>query len=54
LPDEEIDHLLSQAELRLDAAHSLLKDGFYDDAVSRAITACTLPLLHYFLLGIFE
>lgn len=36
MPDEEIDHLLSQAELRLDAAHSLLKDGFYDDAVSRA------------------
>ena len=36
MPDEEIDHLLSQAELRLLAARSLQKDGFYDDAVSRA------------------
>lgn len=32
----EVDHLLSQAELRLKAAQHLLKEGFYDDAVSRA------------------
>jgi uncharacterized protein (UPF0332 family) len=36
LPDEEVDQLLSQAELRLKAARHLLKEGFYDDAVSRA------------------
>lgn len=36
MPDEEVDHLLSQAELRLKAARHLLKEGFYDDAVSRA------------------
>ncbi len=36
MPDEEVDHLLSQAELRLRAAQHLLKEGFYDDAVSRA------------------
>jgi len=35
LPDDEIDRLLSQAELRLEAARHLLKEGFYDDAVSR-------------------
>lgn len=36
MPDVEVDHLLSQAELRLKAAQHLLKEGFYDDAVSRA------------------
>jgi len=36
LPDEEINRLLSQAELRLEAARHLLKEGFCDDAVSRA------------------
>ncbi len=36
MPNEEVDHLLSQAELRLKAARHLLKSGFYDDAVSRA------------------
>lgn len=36
MPDEEVDHLLSQAELRLKAARHLLKEGFYDDVVSRA------------------
>ena len=36
MPDDEIDHLLSQAELRLLAARHLLKTGFCDDAVSRA------------------
>jgi len=36
LPDDEIDRLLFQAEARLEAAHHLLKTGFYDDAVSRA------------------
>ena len=36
MPDDEIDHLLRQAELRLDAARHLLKTGFCDDAVSRA------------------
>lgn len=34
--DDEIDRLLSQAELRLEAARHLLKTGFCDDAVSRA------------------
>jgi len=36
LPDDEVDRLLSQADLRLEAAKHLLKEGFYDDAVSRA------------------
>ncbi len=36
MPNEEVEHLLSQAELRLKAAQHLLKEGFYDDAVSRA------------------
>lgn len=36
MPDDEVDRLLSQAELRLEAAQHLLKEGFYDDAVSRA------------------
>jgi len=36
LPDKERDLLLAQAELRLEAARHLLKEGFYDDAVSRA------------------
>lgn len=36
MPDDEIDHLLFQAEARLEAARHLLKTGFYDDAVSRA------------------
>jgi uncharacterized protein (UPF0332 family) len=33
--DDEIDRLLSQSELRLEAARHLLKEEFYDDAVSR-------------------
>ncbi len=36
MPDDEVDHLISQADLRLEAARHLLKEGFYDDAVSRA------------------
>ena len=36
MPDDEVNRLLSQADLRLDAARHLLKEGFYDDAVSRA------------------
>lgn len=36
MPNEEVDLLLSQAELRLEAARHLLNEGFYDDAVSRA------------------
>ena len=36
MPDDEVDRLLSQSELRLEAARHLLKEGFYDDAVSRA------------------
>ena len=36
LPEDEIDHLIVQAELRLKAARQLLASGFSDDAVSRA------------------
>jgi uncharacterized protein (UPF0332 family) len=36
LPDDEIDLLLLQAELRIKAARHLLNEGFCDDAVSRA------------------
>jgi uncharacterized protein len=36
LADEEIERLLSQAELRIEAARHLNKEGFFDDAVSRA------------------
>jgi len=36
LPDDEVDLLLSQAEIRIKASRHLLKEGFYDDAVSRA------------------
>jgi hypothetical protein len=34
--DDEIDRLLSQSELRLEAARHLLREGFSGDAVSRA------------------
>jgi uncharacterized protein (UPF0332 family) len=33
LPDDEIAHLLSESEKRLDAARHLFEEGFYDDAV---------------------
>ena len=36
MPDDEIAHLLSESETRLDAARHLFEEGFYDDAVSRA------------------
>lgn len=36
MPDEEIDRLLCQAKLRLEAARNLQEEGFFDDAVSRA------------------
>ena len=36
MPDEEVDQLLTQAELRLKAAQHLLMNEYYDDAVSRA------------------
>ncbi|HSD56834.1 MAG TPA: HEPN domain-containing protein [Methanotrichaceae archaeon] len=36
MPDDEVNRLLSQSELRLEAARHLLKEGFCDDAVSRA------------------
>lgn len=36
MPDDEIDRLLFQAEARLEASRHLLKNGFRDDAVSRA------------------
>jgi uncharacterized protein (UPF0332 family) len=49
LPDEEVDQLLSQAELRLKAARHLLKEGFYDDAVSRAYYSMFFATLALFL-----
>lgn len=36
MPDEEVDRLLAQAGLRLEAARHLLMNDYYDDAVSRA------------------
>jgi len=37
LPEEaEIELLIGKAKRRLDAAHHLLEEGFYEDAVSRA------------------
>jgi len=37
LPEEaEIEMLIRKAKRRLDAAHHLLGEGFYEDAVSRA------------------
>ncbi len=36
MPDEEVDRLLAQAELRLEAARHLLMNDYYEDAVSRA------------------
>ena len=36
MPDEEVDQLLTQDELRLKAAQHLLMNEYYDDAVSRA------------------
>jgi len=49
LPDGEIDHLLSQAELRLLAARHLLKTGFCDDAVSRAYYSMYFAAIAMFL-----
>jgi len=50
LPEEaEIEMLIGKAKRRLDAAHYLLREGFYEDAVSRAYyTVCTLQRRHYF------
>ena len=48
MPDDEVDRLLFQADLRLVAARHLLKEGFYDDAVSRAYYSMYLPHQHYF------
>ena len=37
MPEEaEIEMLIRKAKRRLDAAHHLLREGFYEDAVSRA------------------
>ena len=37
MPEEaEIEMLIKKAKRRLDAAHHLLREGFYEDAVSRA------------------
>ena len=36
MPDEEVDQLLTQAELRLKVAQQFLMNEYYDDAVSRA------------------
>jgi uncharacterized protein (UPF0332 family) len=36
LSDEEIKALIEKARERLDAAHHLLREGFYEDAISRA------------------
>jgi uncharacterized protein (UPF0332 family) len=47
--DDEIDRLLSQSELRLEAARHLLKEEFYDDAVSRAYYS--MYLQHPLFLG---
>lgn len=49
MPDEEIDQLLTKAELRLKAAQHLLMNEYYDDAVS-----CTLLQLPCFSPGIFQ
>jgi len=49
LPEEaEIEMLIRKAKRGLDAAHYLLREGFYEDAVNRAITVCTLQQGHYF------
>lgn len=36
MPEEEIELLIERAKRRLEAAYYLFKDGFFEDAVSRA------------------
>jgi len=40
--EEEIGALIERAKRRLDAAYHLFKEGFYEDAVSRAYYSITL------------
>lgn len=49
MPEDEIAHLLSEAEKRLDAARRLLDEGFYDDAVSRAYYSMYFAAVALFL-----
>jgi uncharacterized protein (UPF0332 family) len=49
LPDVEVTQLLSEAEKRLDVARHLMKEGFYDDAVSRAYYSMYFSTVALFL-----
>jgi uncharacterized protein (UPF0332 family) len=54
LPDEEVDQLLTQAELRLKAAQHLLMNEYYDDAVSRAYYSMYFAATALLLPGLFR
>ena len=49
MPDVEVTQLLSEAEKRLDVARHLMKEGFYDDAVSRAYYSMYFSTVALFL-----